>query len=135
MGFGDPPGATGGLGVASRCRRGRGVAAQSGAVLGDMRQQLEEREHALQLARDTIQVSASQIPAPGAIPGGHGDSPGGHMRHWPGPLPYSRFSQFSPIPPFLVFSCPSFPVFPGFFLSLIPGFSIFPLPGFSFSSL
>ncbi|NXQ42042.1 SPEF1 protein, partial [Catharus fuscescens] len=40
---------------------GRGVAAQPGAVLGDMRQQLEEREHALQLARDTIQILQAKV--------------------------------------------------------------------------
>lgn len=152
------PRATGGLGVASRCHRGRGGAAQPGDVLGDMRQQLEEREHALQLARDTIQVSASQIPAPGAIPGGHedspgghGDSPGGHTRHWPGPRLYSQFfpvspqfplSRFFPVPPSPLF--PAFPIsrffpippsrlFPvisslKFPLSLLPGFSRLLLP-------
>lgn len=127
------PRATGGLGVTSRCHRGRGGPAQPGDVLGDMRQQLEEREHALQLARDTIQVSASQIPAPGAIPGGHEDSPGGHTGTARGdtrdtglaPAFIPSSSQFLPNSPF-----------PGFFLSLLPRFSrLFPFPGFSRSPL
>ncbi|KAM7052495.1 sperm flagellar protein 1 [Acridotheres tristis] len=39
----------------------REVPAQPGAVLGDMRQQLEEREQALQLARDTIQILQAKV--------------------------------------------------------------------------
>ncbi|XP_050843608.1 sperm flagellar protein 1 [Serinus canaria] len=37
------------------------VPAQTGAGLGDMRQQLAEREQALQLARDTIQILQAKV--------------------------------------------------------------------------
>ncbi|NXA90591.1 SPEF1 protein, partial [Melanocharis versteri] len=41
--------------------RGREVTVQPGGVPGDMRQQLAEREQALQLARDTIQILQAKV--------------------------------------------------------------------------
>ncbi|XP_014116604.1 PREDICTED: sperm flagellar protein 1 [Pseudopodoces humilis] len=44
-----------------RCPRARAVTFPAGAGPGDMRQQLAEREQALQLARDTIQILQAKV--------------------------------------------------------------------------
>ncbi|XP_068045317.1 sperm flagellar protein 1 [Anomalospiza imberbis] len=67
-GFGDVPsgGPQGGLSAVPRpCPRARAVTAavpaEPGAGPGDMRQQLADREQALQLARDTIQILQAKV--------------------------------------------------------------------------